>query len=141
MSNNIEWKKSKIDYDKLNELTYKKIAQKEAGLNSVYSGQLAKARIGNGKKAKESGQLLKAAIKGGEAVRDNGKLAEIRALPKKLPYTTTEIISINKETKKKLKYKSQHDAARILNLPVGNINKVLTGERKSVGGYYFEYKN
>lgn len=141
MSNNIQWKESKLNYDELNRLSYQKIAQKEAGLNSVYNGQLAKARIGNGKKAKESGQLLKAAKKGGEAMRDSGKLAELRALPRKLPYTTTQIYSISKETKEKIKYKSQQEAARILNLPVGNINKVLTGERKSVGGYYFEYKN
>lgn len=102
--------------------------------------QLSAARKGNGNKAKESGQLLKAAIKGGESVRDSGKLAKIRELPKKLPYTTTEIYSISKQTKTKIKYKSQHEASRILNVPVGNINKVLTGERKSVGGYYFEYK-
>jgi hypothetical protein len=140
MAKKIEWGNIPMKGEEYASLTIKQIAQKEAGLESYKSGQLAKVRKGNGIKAKESGQLLKAAIKGGESMRDSGKLDIIRALPKKLPYTTTEIYSINKETKNKIKYKSQHDASRILNLPIGNINKVLTGERKSVGGYYFEYK-
>lgn len=32
--NNIEWKKSSIDYDKLNELTHQKLSQSEAGKNN-----------------------------------------------------------------------------------------------------------
>lgn len=51
MSNKIEWKKSKIDYDKLNKLS---VAQ----LN----------RIEQGIYAKETGQLLEAAIKGGKTM-------------------------------------------------------------------------
>ena len=53
MSKNIEWKKSSIDYNKLNELSHAQLM-----------------RIQNGKLANESGQLAKAAVNGGKSVID-----------------------------------------------------------------------
>ena len=36
-------------------------------------------------------------------------------------------------------FKSQHDAARKMNLNVGNLNKVLKGKYKTTGGFTFKY--
>jgi hypothetical protein len=49
MSKNIEWKKSSIDYDKLNELTHSDLVRLQNGKNAIISGQLLKASINGGK--------------------------------------------------------------------------------------------
>jgi hypothetical protein len=135
-----------LEDNNLDKYSIKYLSQKEAGLESTKNGQLAKARKGNGIKAKESGQLALASKKGGESMRDSGKLAEIRALPKDLPYTTTPIIATNKKTGEETEFESQHDAARKLSkkgykVYVNNINHCLAGKRNSSGGFTFRYKN
>lgn len=48
MNKNIEWKKSNIDYDKLNNITHAELVRIENGKNAVYSGQLKEAAISGG---------------------------------------------------------------------------------------------
>ena len=55
MAKNIQWKKSTIDYDKLNKLTPKSLSSTERGNMNVESGHLAKiSGISTLKKAKSS---------------------------------------------------------------------------------------
>lgn len=49
MNKNIEWKKSSIDYNKLNKVSHVDIVRIENGKNAVLSGQLLKAAINGGK--------------------------------------------------------------------------------------------
>lgn len=49
MSNNIEWKKSSIDYSKLNKISHSDIVRIENGKNAILSGQHKKAAIKGGK--------------------------------------------------------------------------------------------
>lgn len=49
MNKNIEWKKSSIDYNKLNKLSHADIVRLENGKNAVLSGQHKKAAIEGGK--------------------------------------------------------------------------------------------
>jgi hypothetical protein len=50
MNKNIEWKKSDIDYDKLNQLNHADLVRIENGKNAVYSGQLKSITTKGGKK-------------------------------------------------------------------------------------------
>lgn len=96
MTNKIQWKESKINYDELNKLTHHKLIQ-----------------IENGKLAKESGQLLEAAINGGKAVinklnKKNKKTGHWRKLG------DTKIgVKRDEETKNKIKQGTQ-DRWRII---------------------------
>jgi hypothetical protein len=90
--------------------------------------------------AKQSGRLAKICVNGGLSVVKSGKLAYARSFIKNLPSTTTKIIAINLKTNEEIEFYSQHEASRALKLPVGNINKTLTGERKRAGQYKFIYK-
>ena len=91
MSKNIEWKKSSIDYNKLNKVSHADIV-----------------KIENGKLAKKSGQLLQAAINGGKAVIDklnknNKKTGHWRKLG------DSKIgVKRGEETKKKIKEGTSH---------------------------------
>lgn len=97
MNKNIEWKKTLIDYNKLNKLSHVDIV-----------------RIENGKLAKQSGQLLKAAINGGKAVVDklnkkNKKTGHWRKL------ADSKIgVARDEETKKKIKEGTKHSWKPIL---------------------------
>lgn len=88
---NIQWKKSSIEYDRLNELSHAQLM-----------------RIENGKLAKESGQLAKAAVNGGKAVvnklnKKNKKNGHWRKLG------DSKIgIERDEETKKKIKESTQN---------------------------------
>jgi hypothetical protein len=49
MNKNIQWKKSNIDYDKLNKLDTEQLNRIQNGLNAKLSGQLREAAIEGGK--------------------------------------------------------------------------------------------
>ena len=49
MNKNIEWKKSDIDYDKLNQLNHVDLVRIENGKNAVHSGQLKSITAKGGK--------------------------------------------------------------------------------------------
>lgn len=54
-------------------------------------------------------------------------------------HVETPIRAINKITDEVLFFKSQHEAARSLGLPQGNISHVLRGKHRTCGGWKFEY--
>lgn len=49
------------------------------------------------------------------------------------------LMAVNLETGEETEFRSQTDAGRELGIQQANIWKVLNGERRSAGGYYFEY--
>ena len=49
------------------------------------------------------------------------------------------VLAVNLETGEETEFPSQTDAGRELGIEQANIWKVLNGERRSAGGYYFEY--
>ena len=49
------------------------------------------------------------------------------------------VLAVNLETGEETEFRSQTDAGRELGIQQANIWKVLNGERRSAGGYYFEY--
>lgn len=49
------------------------------------------------------------------------------------------IKAVNLQTGEERLFKGQQEAARILGIQQANIWKVLNGERRQAGGYYFEY--
>lgn len=51
----------------------------------------------------------------------------------------TPVNVFDKQGNLKYKFESQGETARSLNIPQANIWKVLNKERKTAGGYYFEY--
>ena len=55
--------------------------------------------------------------------------------------TRTPICAINLQTGDRFEFRGQGEAERILNIPQANIWKVLNKQRRSAGGYYFEYLN
>ncbi len=97
MTNKIQWKESKINYDELNKLSHAQLM-----------------RIQNGKLAKESGQLLKAAVNGGKSVVDklnkkNKKTNHWRKLG------DSKIgVARDEQTKKKIKEGTSHSWRPVL---------------------------
>lgn len=49
------------------------------------------------------------------------------------------IKAVNLSTREELYFRGQQEASRVLNIQQANIWKVLNGERRSAGNYYFEY--
>ena len=49
-----------------------------------------------------------------------------------------KVKATNIATNEEYIFESQNEAARQLNIHQANINKILKGERKTAGGYYFE---
>lgn len=49
------------------------------------------------------------------------------------------VIAVNPETSEVFRFKSQHEAGRKLGVETQNINKVVKGQRKTAGGYWFCY--
>lgn len=49
------------------------------------------------------------------------------------------ILAINLETDEEYEFRGQQEASRILKIQQSNIWKVLNGERRQAGGFYFEY--
>ena len=102
--------------------------------------QLSERQTKAGIAAKKSGHLAKICVDGGLATVKSGQLAYARSCVKNLPSNTTVIIAVNVKTQEEIEYTSQHHASRELNLPVGNINKILKGLRKKAGNFSFKYK-
>lgn len=53
--------------------------------------------------------------------------------------TRIPILAIDTQSGKVLRFNSQTEASRVLNIQQSNIWKVLNGERKQAGGYTFKY--
>lgn len=51
----------------------------------------------------------------------------------------TPVVAVNLNTGERVLFRGQGDAARGLGLSQSNIWKVLSGERRHTGGFYFEY--
>lgn len=52
----------------------------------------------------------------------------------------TPIVAINLATNEAVHFRGQGEAARFLGIPQSNIWKVLSGERKHAGGYFFAFE-
>lgn len=48
------------------------------------------------------------------------------------------LVATNATTREKTNFRSQNEASRKLGIPQANIHKVVRGERRSAGGYYFK---
>ena len=86
MSKNIEWKKSEIDFDKLNELSHNQLMRIENGKNAVLSGQLKSICVLGGKSS---------IAKMNKKNQENGHFRKLGDAKKGVPR--------DEETKKKIK--------------------------------------
>jgi hypothetical protein len=57
MNNNIEWKKSSIDYDKLNQITHADLTRIENGKQTIHKNSSTKGRSKGGQTNKKSGHI------------------------------------------------------------------------------------
>lgn len=145
MSNKIEWKNSKIDYDKLSELTHDILSKKINGLNAALNvnnkqGQ-KNAENGHMKEIQKIGCSIggkKTGLsKSKEYLKEIGKLGnEVNAQK-----YGERIIGTNLITGECWEYISKHEAARDTNVPTCTIRKILNGlQPKTKTGWTFDYK-
>jgi hypothetical protein len=145
MTKNIEWKKSSIDYDKLNELNHKTLTSSENGLYTA-----TKINKNQGKKNAESGHMksiqpLGASLGGkigGVITRDNGKLKQNGILGNQANAEKygVRIYATNLNTKEVCEYISIREAERSLSIQAPIIRKILRGlQPKTRCGWTFRY--
>lgn len=141
---NIEWKKSSIDYDKLNELTHKQITSRENGLLVA-----TKINKNQGKKNSENGhmksiQKLGASIGGKTIALINEQTGELKKRAINGSKVTKEkygvhIISTNLITGESITHLSIRDAERYTKIQTPIIRKILKGEQpKTRNGWVFK---
>ena len=141
---NVEWKKSSIDYDKLNNLSHRSLTSHENGLYAA--NEINKEQ---GRKNAESGHMKsiqplgssKGGKVGGIITRDSGKLKEHGKLG--------NLANIEKYGKRIVAYKKGSEipeyfdsirmAERELDIQAVLIRKVLAGVQPYSKGYRFEY--
>ena len=49
------------------------------------------------------------------------------------------VVAVNLKTGEEMRFRSQTEAGRFLNIPQANVWKVLNGQRPHAKGFYFEY--
>ena len=144
---NIEWKKSSIDYNKLNNLNHRDITSSENGLYAA-----TQINKNQGKKNAESGHMkliqpLGSSLGGkigGIITRDNGKLKENSILGNRANAEKygVRIYATNLNTEEIWEYISIREAERDLKIQAPIIRKILRGlQPKTRCGWTFEYKN
>jgi hypothetical protein len=145
MTNNIEWKKSTIDYSKLNNITHNQLTSKENGLLAA-----TKINKNQGKKNVESGhmktiQKIGCSI-GGTISGNNKTKAEMKAISllgnkANAEKYGTRIYASNLNTNKYLEYISIREAERDLQIQAPIIRKILKGlQPKTRCGWTFSFK-
>jgi pyruvate dehydrogenase complex dehydrogenase (E1) component len=159
--NKINWKESKIDYDKLSKLTNRGLVS-SLPKSDDWKIKISKAHTGK-KLTEETIQKLKekktlfgtkdAWNKGLEGYKTKphseetkqkmresalGKVISKSQRKKASEANSIAIIATNLKTGKQKEYKSQKEAATKLGLT--GILHVLKGRSKQCGGYFFEYK-
>jgi hypothetical protein len=147
---NIEWKKSKIDYDELNKLDTQRLARIDSiNQNRTLESQSKGGKIG-GKKNYENGtglfsmseeELLKARKKGAmmQSLEDKSKGGKIGGKLRK--DKGKKIFMIDKNTNQILQeFITIVSAARYLNKRENKIRDVLSNRRKSAYGYLWRFK-
>lgn len=144
--NNIQWKKSTIDYDKLSELSHEKIVKQINGkfASTVVNKNQGKKNAKNGhmKKIQKIGASLGGKV-GGVITRDSGKLKEHSKLGNEANQQKhgKKIIAYNENTEKCWEYISIRECERDLKIQAPIIRKILKGNQpKTRCGWIFEYK-
>ena len=145
MNNKIEWKKSKIDYDELNDLTHNIITKKLNGLNAALN-----VNNKQGQKNAESGHMksiqpLGASIGGIVSASKKTKehFIEIGKLGNEVNQQKygERIIGENLITGECWEYISKHEAERDTDVPTCTIRKILKGDQaKTKTGWTFYKK-
>lgn len=127
-----------MEMEIVKEFTDKKEAEAFEGQRKQYWGMEWTEQTRYGKGGKISGKT-NGKIQGKKNV-ESGHMDKIRK--KAYEVCSTPVIAYNKKTGEFVgEYKSQHEAARTLNIKsVGNICEILNNKRKSAGGYTFRYK-
>jgi hypothetical protein len=167
MNNSIEWKKSSIDYDKLNQITHKSlVSSQEKSIehkNKIGKGNKGKIRTDDNKvKIKEALKTKmnnlsdedrkkiysNKSMLGKKHSEDTKKKMRESALGKVISEhqkqiarekSSIAIIATNIKTGEITEYSSTKQAKEILGLT--GILHVLKGRYKQCGGYYFKYKD
>jgi len=145
MSKNIEWKKSSIDYIKLNEINHKSITSSKNGY------KLATTKNKNqGKKNAATGHMKEIQKVGCSIGGKIAGLSKSKEYLKKIGKLGNEvnaqkygerIIATNLITGECWEYISKHEAARDTNVPTCTIRKILKGlQPKTKTGWTFYEK-
>lgn len=144
--NNIQWKKSTIDYDKLSELSHEKIVKQTNGklaATIVNKNQGKKnAKNGHMKEIQKIGASLGGKV-GGVVTRDSGKLKEHSKLGNEANQQKygKRIIAYNQNTEECWEYISIRECERDLKIQAPIIRKIIKGNQpKTKCGWSFEYK-
>jgi len=167
MNNKIEWKKSSIDYDKLNQITHKSLVSSQEK-SSEWKEKISKSNKGkvvsneSKEKIKESLKILRNKLSKEERkliyannamlgkthseetknkIREKaiGRIISDKQKKDISKKLSVPIIATNLSTGIKTEYSSQKEASKTLGLT--GILHVLKGRSKQCGGYYFEYKD
>ena len=145
MSNKIEWKKSKIDYDKLNDLTHNILSKKINGLNAALNvnnkqGQ-KNAKSGHMKEIQKIGCSIGGKVSASKKPKEYFiEIAKLGNEANQQKYGE-RIIGTNLITGESWEYISKHEAARDTDVPTCTIRKILRGQQpKTKTGWTFTQK-
>lgn len=153
---NIEWKKSSIDYDKLNELTHKKLVASEMASGRILSDDI-KNRISEKLKDKPKSESHKNSLKGKrknpgmmgksksdakiKACKENARFGGLTGAGGKATQEKygCKIIGYKYPSMEYVgEFVSIKDAGRKLELNFGNISNNIKGKCNHVKGYTFK---
>lgn len=145
MSKNIEWKKSTIDYDKLNQLTPQKLTRSENGKRTIKENSSFEGRSKGGQKNKENGHISRLGKEWGSIIgkkygKENYKhLRTKEAIAKQVQSSSTPIIQLTIDGTIIREWNSMNDAKRA-GYHAGHISNCCNGLKPQYRGFLWKFK-
>jgi hypothetical protein len=144
--NNIEWKKSSIDYDKLNQLSHQQLTRIENGKQTISKNSSYIARSKGGETNKKTGHISNLGKKYGSQIgkkygKENIKHTKTpEAIAKQVASVSKAIQQLSIDGKLIKEWDSMNDAKRA-GYHAGHISNCCNGLKPQYKGYLWIFKN